>query len=66
MPACSDQFYSFQARMPFLADDDVVVHGNAERARDRDDLLRHLHIGVRGRRVAGRWLCRRALKYLEN
>ena len=40
--------------MPFLADDDVIVHRNAERVRHRDDLLRHLDIGARRRRVAGR------------
>ncbi len=27
-----------------LADDDVSVHGNTERRRDRDDLLRHLDV----------------------
>src|ERR1700722_5287260 len=31
VPACSDQFQSFQARVSFLADDDVVVHRDAER-----------------------------------
>jgi hypothetical protein len=35
-----------------FADDDVIVHRNTERLRHRDDLLRHLDIGVRGRRVA--------------
>jgi hypothetical protein len=35
-----------------LADDDVIVHRNAERLRHRDDLLRHLDIGVRRRRIA--------------
>jgi hypothetical protein len=30
-----------------LADDDVVVRGDAERLRDRDDLLRHLHVNAR-------------------
>ena len=39
--------------MPLLADDDVIVHRNAERRRHRDDLLRHLHVGVRRRRIAG-------------
>jgi hypothetical protein len=39
--------------MPVLADDDVVVHGNAERGRDRDDRLGHLDVGARGGRVAG-------------
>jgi hypothetical protein len=39
--------------MPLLADDNVVVHGNAERLRHVDDLLGHLDIGARRRRVAG-------------
>jgi hypothetical protein len=29
-----------------FADDDVVVHGNAERLRHGDDLLGHLHVGM--------------------
>jgi hypothetical protein len=32
--------------MAFFADDDVVVHGNAKRAGDIDDRLRHFIIGV--------------------
>ena len=39
--------------MPVLADDDVVVHGNPERARDRDDIQRHRDVGLRGRWIAG-------------
>jgi len=39
-----------------LADDDVIVHGNAEQARHRDNLLRHLDVGARRRRVAGRMI----------
>ena len=39
--------------MSVFADDDVVVHGNAERGRDIDDRLGHLDIGLRRRRVAG-------------
>jgi hypothetical protein len=42
--------------MPVLADDDVVVHGNAERGGDLDDRLGHVNIGPRGRRMEG-WLC---------
>jgi hypothetical protein len=38
--------------MPVLADDDVVMHGNAERSCDLDDLLCHLDVGVRRRRIA--------------
>jgi hypothetical protein len=37
----------------FFADDDVVVHGDAERLCHLDDLLRHLDVGARRRRVAG-------------
>jgi hypothetical protein len=32
--------------VPILADDDVIVHGDAERAVDRDDLLGHLDVGL--------------------
>ena len=42
--------------MPFLADDDVVVHGNAERFRHVDDGLRHLDV-----RAARRWVSRRMI-----
>jgi len=31
--------------MAILSDDDVVVHGDAERARDADDGFCHLDIG---------------------
>ena len=40
--------------MPVLADDDVVVHGNAERGGDLDDRLGHMDIRLRWRRIAGR------------
>src|SRR5947207_16017989 len=49
----SDQLQPLQTRMPVLADDDVVVHGNAERGDDLDDRLGHMDIGLRGRRIAG-------------
>jgi hypothetical protein len=49
-----DQLQPFQARMPILADDDVVVHGNSERFRRRDDRLRHVDVGARGGGIAGR------------
>jgi hypothetical protein len=49
----SDQPHPLQTRMPVLADDDVVVHGNAERGGDIDDRPGHLDIGLRRRRVAG-------------
>ncbi len=54
--------------MPVLADDDVVVHGNAERAGDLDDRLRHLDVGAGRRGIAGGMVvqdptrCPRALK----
>ena len=38
--------------MPALADDDVVVHGDAERGGDVDDGLGHAHVGLRGRGIA--------------
>jgi hypothetical protein len=46
------QLQRLQTRMPVLADDEMVVHGNAERARDLDDRPRHLDVGARGGRVA--------------
>ena len=42
--------------MGVLADHDVIVDGDAERLRHGDDLLRHLDIGARRRRVAGRMI----------
>jgi hypothetical protein len=39
--------------MTASADDDVVVHGDAERAGDIDDRLGHLDVGLRRRRIAG-------------
>jgi hypothetical protein len=42
--------------VPLPADDDVIVHRNAERVGHRDDLLRHLDVGVRGGRIAGRMI----------
>lgn len=32
--------------MPTLADDQMVVHGNAQRARDLDDLFGHFDVGM--------------------
>src|SRR6266704_2842793 len=49
----SNQLQRLETRVPLLADDDVVVHGDTERARDLDDRLRHRNVGARGRRVAG-------------
>jgi hypothetical protein len=42
--------------VPVLADDDVIVHRDAERPGDVDDLLRHLDVGAARRRIAGRML----------
>jgi hypothetical protein len=36
-----------------LADDEMIVHGDAERARDLDDRPCHVDIGARRGRVAG-------------
>jgi hypothetical protein len=52
-PSGSHQLQPFQARVPASADDDVVVHGDAEVAGNFGDLLGHLDVGVRRRRVAG-------------
>src|SRR5438094_804269 len=43
-----DQLHPLQTRMPVVADDDVVVHGNAERGGDLDDRLGHMDISLRG------------------
>ena len=48
-----DQLHPFQTGMAVLADDDVVVHGDAERGGNVDDRLGHLNIRLRGRRIAG-------------
>src|SRR6266478_7322094 len=52
LPRGLDQLQPLQTRMPVLADNDVVVHGDAERSGDVDDRLGHLDIGLRGRRIA--------------
>ena len=49
----SNQLEPLEARVSVLADDDVVVHRDAERARHLDDLARHLDVGARRRRIAG-------------
>ena len=57
--------------MSVPADDDVVVHGNAERGRDIDDRLGHLDVGLRRRRIAGgvvvenRPIRRQYLKFID-
>lgn len=50
----SDQAQTLHAGMTVLADNDVIVHGDAERAGDVDDGFGHLDIGAGWRRVAGR------------
>jgi hypothetical protein len=49
----SHQLQPLQTRVPVLADDDVVVHGNAERLCDLDNRLGHVDVGLRRRRIAG-------------
>ena len=51
--AASNQLQRLEARVAVLADDDVVVHGNAERPGHVDDGLGHLDVRARGRRIAG-------------
>ena len=48
-----NQLHPLQTRMPALADDDVVVHGDAERAGDVDDRLGRLDVRLRRRWIAG-------------
>ena len=42
-------------RQAIFAHDDVVMHGDAKRTRHRDDLLRHVDVGLRRRRIT-RWV----------
>ena len=51
-----DQPQPLETGVAFLADDDVVVHGNAQRLGHVDDRLRHLDVGARRRRVARRMI----------
>ena len=48
----SDQLQPFEAHVPGLADDVVVVHGYTEPLCHLDDRLRHLDVGARRGRVA--------------
>ena len=48
-----DQLHPLQTCVPVLADDDVVVHGNAEWGCDVDDRFGHPDVGLRRRRIAG-------------
>jgi hypothetical protein len=47
-----DQPHPLQARIPVLANDDVVVHGDSERLCDLDDRFGHMDVGLRGHGVA--------------
>jgi hypothetical protein len=49
-----DELQSSQSCVTALADDDVVVDGNANRVGEIDDRFRH---GPWGRRIAGRGDC---------
>src|SRR6202000_2270787 len=50
--AASDQPHPLQARVAASADDDVVMHGNAERGCDIDDRLGHPDVAPPRRRTA--------------
>ena len=50
----SNQLQRLEARVAVLADNEMVVHCDTERARDLHDRLRHLDVGARRRRVATR------------
>jgi hypothetical protein len=47
----SNQLQRLQARVAVLADNEMVVHCDTERARDLHDRLRHLDVGARRRRI---------------
>ena len=49
----SDEPLALQRSVAVAADDDVIVHRDAERFCDRDDLPRHRDVLRRGRRIAG-------------
>jgi hypothetical protein len=58
----SNQPQPLQTRMPVFADDDVIVHGDAERPGDVDDCPGHRDVGLRRRRVAGGMVVQDALE----
>src|SRR5882724_10844947 len=70
-PTTSHQLQPLQARMPVLADDDVIMYRNPERPSDVDDRLGHVDIGARRRRVAARMIVqnrpirRKYLKFID-
>jgi hypothetical protein len=43
-----NQLQRLETRVAVLADDEVVVHRDAQRARDLDDRPRHVDVGARG------------------
>jgi hypothetical protein len=54
LPAPSHQLQRLRARVPILADDDVVVHGDPKRPGHVDDGLGHLDVrACEGRGIAG-------------
>ena len=52
----SYQLQPLETGLAFFADDDVIVHQNTERLRHDDNPLRHLDVGARRRRVAGKMI----------
>jgi hypothetical protein len=50
--ATLNQLQSLEARMPVPADNQMIVHLDAEPARDLDDLPGHLDVGARRCRVS--------------
>jgi hypothetical protein len=54
----SHQLQRLETRMPVAADDEVVVHRNAQWPRDLDDRPRHVDVGARGGGIAEGWLCK--------
>ena len=50
----SNEAQRLEARMAFTANDNMVVNGDAEGCGACDDLLRHVDVGTRRRRVARR------------
>jgi hypothetical protein len=55
-----DHLQRLQARMPITTDNDVIMHLNAELARDLDDLFGHLDVRARRVRVAARMIVHEA------
>ena len=67
----SNQPQPLEARVPVLADDQMVVHGNPERLCHLDDRLGHLVMCLRRCRIAGgvivqnRPIRRKYLKFID-